>query len=49
MRSISVILFSIWTSGSREDVVNSHFSLGALVTPSFSGAEPFAQFWLRIF
>ena len=49
MRIISVILFSIWTSGSREDVVNSHFSSGALVTPSFSGAEPFVQFWLRIF
>ena len=45
MGNISVILFLIWTSGSGEDVVNSHFSLGALVTPSFSGVEPFVQFW----
>ena len=45
MRNISVILFRIWTSGSGEDVVNSHFSSGALVTSSFSGAEPFLQFW----
>ena len=44
MRNISEILFRIWTSGSG-DVVNSHFSSGVLVTPSFSGAEPFVQFW----
>ena len=31
-------------SGSGEDV-NSHFSSGFLFTPSFSGAEPFVQFW----
>ena len=45
MRNISVmILFRIWTSGSG-DVVNNHFSSGALETPSFSGTEPFVQFW----
>ena len=45
MRNISVILFLIWTSGSEEDIVNSHLSSRALVIPLFSGEEPFVQFW----
>ena len=36
MKNISVILFWIWTSGSGEDVVNSHFSPG-------SSGNPFVQ------
>ena len=40
MSNISVIKLLIWTSGSGEDVVYSHFSSGALVTHWFSGAEP---------
>ena len=45
MRNNFVQLFFIWTSGSGEDVVYSHFLLRALAAPLFNEAELFVQFW----
>ena len=45
IRNNSVKLFRIWTSGSRENVIKTHYLSKALKTPLFSGAKAFVQFW----
>ena len=43
IRNNSVKLYSIWTSGSRENVIKRHYLSKALTAPLFGGAKPFVQ------
>ena len=45
--NINMNLYEIWTSGSGRNVVYRHFVSRALAAPSFSGLEPFVQYWKK--
>ena len=45
IRNNSVNLFWIWTSGSRENVIKTHYLSKALKAPLFGEAKAFEQFW----